>query len=65
MYSAIHDSFVSVRANTSFFTDDEGETSEENTSDENIRYFLGSGIGNRNYIGVIYIVYVTPVPEYR
>ena len=38
MLSASHASFVSVGGNTSLFTDDEGETSEENSSDENIRY---------------------------
>ena len=30
-----------------------------------LQYFLGLGIGNRNYIGVIYNVYVTTVPECR
>jgi hypothetical protein len=40
-YSPIHESFVSVGGNTSLFTDDEGETSEENNSDENNRYDPG------------------------
>ncbi|XP_028403340.1 uncharacterized protein LOC114526045 isoform X2 [Dendronephthya gigantea] len=35
-YSPIHESFVSVGGNTSLFTDDEGDASEEN-SDENNR----------------------------
>jgi hypothetical protein len=38
MLSASHASFVSVGGNTSLFADDEGDTSEENSSDENIRY---------------------------
>ena len=30
-----------------------------------ITVFLGFGIGNRNYIGVIYVVYIATVPEYQ